>query len=398
MRYYFVLIFLTTGLFSWAAEEGTTDRAARPNILWLTTEDISPNLGCYGDLDASSPTLDLLATKGTRYSRAFSTAGVCAPSRTSLITGLYASSLGAQHMRCQATLPDAIRTLPTILRGAGYYCSNREKQDYQFEAPAGMWDESSHVAHWRKRAPGQPFFSVFNFMTTHESRMRFPRAAFLKLTQRLTPEQAHDPAKVHLPAWLPDTPAVRVEWARYHDLISAMDHQVATLLEQLERDNLADDTIVIFTSDHGAGLPRAKQFVYESGLRVPLIVHVPDKWQELMPTDRGLTSEQLVSLMDLPPSILSLLELPIPQEMQGSAFLGPQAAQPRTHIYATRDRMDERLDMSRTVSDGRFKYHRNYMPHLPHYPLLTYMDLLQTAQEFRRLAASDELTPGLALK
>jgi uncharacterized sulfatase len=370
--------------------------AARPNILWLTTEDISPNLGSYGDPDAVTPALDRLAAEGTRYARAFSTAGVCAPSRSSLITGLYASSLGSQHMRCQTTLPAVIRPLPAILRAAGYYCSNNVKEDYNFVTPPGTWDESSREAHWRKRAPGQPFFSVFNFMTTHESRLRFPPDEMAKLTRRLTPAQRHDPARVHLPAWLPDTPEVRGEWARYHDLISAMDHQVAALLAQLQEDGLADDTIVIFAGDHGAGLPRAKQFIYESGLRVPLIVRVPGKWKQFRPTAPGKAATQLVSLMDLPPSLLSLLGLPIPQEMQGSAFLGPQAAAPHTHVYGIRDRMDERVDMSRTVSDGRFKYHRNYLPHLPHYPLLTYMDLLEGAKEFRRLANAGKLTPGLA--
>lgn len=368
----------------------------RPNILWLTTEDMSPNLGSYGDPDASTPALDQLAARGTRYTRAFSVAGVCAPSRSSLITGVYASSLGSQHMRCQTTLPAVIQPLPALLRAAGYYCTNNAKEDYNFATPPGTWNDSSRTAHWRKRAAGQPFFSVFNFMTTHESRMRYEPEALANLTQSLTPAQRHDPARVTLPAWLPDTPAVRAEWARYHDLISAMDHQVAAILQQLADDGLADDTIVVFTSDHGAGLPRAKQFIYEAGLQVPLILHVPEKWRRLMPSAPGGAETRMVSLLDLPASMLSLLGLPIPPEMAGAAFLGPQAAAPRAYIHAIRDRMDERVDMSRTVSDGRFKYHRNYLPHLPHYPSLTYMDLLQTAKDFRRLAAAGELAPGLA--
>ncbi|HEY0865285.1 MAG TPA: sulfatase-like hydrolase/transferase [Lacunisphaera sp.] len=368
----------------------------RPNILWLTTEDISPNLGSYGDPDASTPTLDQLAARGTRYTRAFSVAGVCAPSRSSLITGVYASSLGSQHMRCQTTLPAVIQPLPALLRAAGYYCTNNSKEDYNFATPPGTWNDSSRTAHWRKRTAGQPFFSVFNFMTTHESRLRYEPEALAKLTQSLTPAQRHDPARVTLPAWLPDTPAVRTEWARYHDLISAMDHQVAAILQQLADDGLADDTIVVFTSDHGAGLPRAKQFIYEAGLQVPLIVHVPEKWRRLMPSAPGAAETRMVSLVDLPVSMLSLLGLPIPPEMAGTAFLGPQAAAPRAYIHAIRDRMDERVDMSRTVSDGRFKYHRNYLPHLPHYPLLTYMDLLETAKDFRRLNAAGQLSPGLA--
>lgn len=368
----------------------------RPNILWLTTEDMSPNLGSYGDPDAVTPALDGLAARGTRYTRAFSAAGVCAPSRSSLITGVFASSLGSQHMRCQTTLPAAIQPLPALLRAAGYYCTNNFKEDYNFAAPPGTWNESSRTAHWRKRAAGQPFFSVFNFMTTHEGRLRYEAPALAKITQNLTPAQRHDPARITLPAWLPDTPAVRTEWARYHDLISAMDHEVAAILKQLEEDGLADDTIVVFTSDHGAGLPRAKQFIYEAGLQVPLIVHVPEKWRRLMPSEPGKAETRMVSLLDLPPSMLSLVGLPIPSEMAGTPFLGPRAAAPRTHIHAIRDRMDERVDMSRTIRDGRFKYHRNYLPHLPHYPLLTYMDLLETAKEFRRLADAGKLSPGLA--
>lgn len=368
----------------------------RPNILWLTAEDIGPNLGSYGDVDAVTPALDRLAARGTRYTRAFSVAGVCAPSRSSLITGMYASSLGSHHMRCTATLPAVVRPLPAYLRAAGYYCSNSAKEDYNFVTPADAWNESGRTAHWRKRAPGQPFFSVFNFLTTHESRLRFEDAAFAKLTAQVTAGQRHDPARVAVPGWLPDTPVVRREWARYHDLISAMDHEVAALLRELEDDGLADDTIVFFLGDHGAGVPRAKQFIFEAGLQVPLIVHVPEKWRHLMPTKPGATVTQLVSLVDLPPSVLSLVGLSVPAHMQGAAFLGPKAAAPRSHIHGIRDRMDERFDMNRTVRDGRYKYQRNYLPHLPHYPRLDYMDLLESAKEFRRLGAAHELKPGLA--
>lgn len=368
----------------------------RPNILWITTEDMSLNLGSYGDPDAVTPHLDRLAAGGVRFTEAHAPAGVCAPARSALITGVHASTLGSQHMRSQATLPDFIRPLPAYLRELGYYASNNLKEDYNFAAPADTWDESGREAHWRRRAPGQPFFSVFNFMTTHESRMRFDDEAFVRLTARLTPAQRHDPARVTLPGWLPDTPAVRREWARYHDLISAMDHQVGDLLQQLAADGLADDTIVFFFSDHGAGLPRAKQFVYDSGLRVPLLVHVPEKWRHLVPVTPGAVEDRLVSLIDLAPTVLALAGLEVPAHMQGRVFLGRDAAAPRTHVHAIRDRMDERIDMNRTVSDGRFKYHRNYLPHRAHFPWLDYMDRLETSKEFRRLAAIGALPPGLA--
>ena len=368
----------------------------RPNILWLVAEDMSSNLGSYGDPDANTPSLDRLATEGVRFTRVFSAAGVCAPSRSSLATGMFASSLGSHHMRGSATLSANTRSLPQLLRDAGYFCTNNFKEDYNFPAPDGMWDESNRKAHWRNRAANQPFFSVFNFMTTHESRLRFDDDAFAKLTAGLTPEQLHDPAKVTLPAWLPDTPEVRREWARNHDMISALDGEVKQLLAQLEADGLADDTVVMFFTDHGAGFPRAKQFNFEAGLQVPMIIRVPEKWRKRMAAEPGSVDSQLVSLIDLAPSILSFLDLPVPETMQGHDVLSATAPDPNYYIYSIRDRMDERIDMSRTVRSDRFKYHRNYHPDVPHFPWLEYMDLLQTSQAFRRLAVDGDLTPGLA--
>lgn len=391
-----LLLFLMGWMGLIAATGAHAGQVERPNILWLVAEDMSSNLGSYGDPDANTPALDQLAREGGRFTRVFSAAGVCAPSRSSLATGMFASSLGSHHMRGSATLPPAIRTLPQLLRDAGYYCSNRFKEDYNFAAPEDMWDDSSRQAHWRNRAANQPFFSVFNFMTTHESRLRFDDEAFAKLTAGITPAQRHDPAQVTLPAWLPDTPAVRREWARNHDLISAMDGQVKAILAQLEEDGLADDTIVMFYTDHGAGLPRAKQFNFEAGLQVPLIVRVPEKWRSRMAIGPGTVDAQLMSLIDLAPSILSFLQLPVPEAMQGNDVLSATAPERNPYIYSIRDRMDERIDMSRTVRGDRFKYHRNYHPDFPHFPWLEYMEKLQTSQEFRRLAGEGKLKPGLA--
>ncbi len=379
-----------------AAAALVANAADRPNVVWITTEDMSPNLGCYGDPDARTPNLDRLASRSVRYTRAFAVAGVCAPSRSTLISGRYASTIGSQHMRSLATLPPELKILPQILRERGYYTTNNFKEDYNFETPPDAWDASARDAHWRNRGSGQPFFSVFNLMVTHESRLRFDDEAYARLTQRLTPDQRQDPARVTLPSWLPDDPAVRREWARYLELISAADHRVGDLLRELEEAGLSEDTIVIFFSDHGAGLPRAKQFIYEAGLHVPLLVHVPEKWRHRVPASPGTTDDRLVSLVDLAPTVLSMVDLPVPSTMQGKAFLGPATTAPRSHVYAIRDRMDERIDMNRTVSDGRFKYHRNYLPHLPHFPWLDYMDLLETSKAFRRLAADKALPPGLA--
>lgn len=365
-----------------------------PNVLWITFEDSSPTLGCYGDVYARTPNIDRFAARSVRFNRAFAPTSVCATARSSLIMGMYASAVGTHHMRSVATLPDALRPFPFYLRrDAGYYTSNNSKTDYNFAIPDGVWDETSGQAHWRKRADGQPFFSVFNFNITHESRIRMEE----DILEGLPAEQRHDPAKGNLPPYLPDTPVVRKDWARVHDLITKFDEtDFAGILQQLEEDGLTDDTIIFVFGDHGVGLPRAKQFIFDSGMQVPLLMHFPDKWKHLAPAPAGSFTERMVNFIDFGPTVLSLAGVPIPHHMQGLAFLGEQAVAPRQRIYGIRDRMDERVDMSRTVRDDRFKYHRNYFPHVPHFPWLDYMDLLDTSKEFRRLAAAGELEGGLA--
>ncbi|HEX7899837.1 MAG TPA: sulfatase, partial [Planctomycetota bacterium] len=243
----------------------------RPNILWITCEDISPNLGCYGDAYAVTPHIDALAKEGVRYTKAFAPIGVCAPSRSTLILGVMAPSVGSQLMRCKATLPGAVRCFPSYLDG--YYRTNNVKTDYNFEAPKGTWDESSAKAHWRNRKPGQPFFSVFNFTSCHESQIRQPEASYRKRMEGIEP---HDPAKAPIPPYHPDTPETRRDWARYADMITFMDREVGKVLRELEEDGLAKNTIVFYFSDHGAGMPRSKRWLYDSSLRVPMIVRFPD--------------------------------------------------------------------------------------------------------------------------
>jgi len=363
-------------------------------VLWITLEDTSPTFGCYGDVYADTPNIDRFAARSVRYNRAFATTGVCATARSSLAMGMYASYLGTQHMRSVATLPDTLRPFPYYLRrDAGYYTSNNAKTDYNFHLPEGVWDENSRQAHWRNRAAGQPFFSVFNFGITHESRIRMDE----EILDGLPPEKRHDPDEANLPPYLPDTPVVRKDWARVHDLLTKFDALDFTrVLRELEEDGLAEDTIIFVFSDHGVGLPRAKQFIFDSGTQVPLLIHFPDKWKHLAPGPDGSFTERMVNFIDFGPTVLSLVGVEIPEFMQGLAFLGEQAAAPRQRIYGIRDRMDERIDMSRTVRDDRFKYHRNYFPYLPHYPWLDYMDLLDTSKEMRRLAEAGKLEGGLA--
>ncbi|MBK6798894.1 MAG: sulfatase-like hydrolase/transferase [Acidobacteria bacterium] len=375
-------------LLNQTAGKGQAERAeeSRPNILWISAEDISPDLGSYGDDYSRTPALDKLASEGARYINAFSSAPVCAPSRSAIITGMYPTTIGSMHMRSKAVPPAGIKAFTEYLRAAGYYCTNNSKTDYNFEAPPSnrppdtVWDESSTRAHWRNRPDkNQPFFAVFNLVVTRESQIRVSKEQYDKNTASLTTEHRHDPAKAKLPPYYPDTPLVRRDWANYYDNISAMDFQVAAILRQLEEDGLAGNTIVLFWGDHGRGLPRAKRWVYDSGIRVPLLVRWPGRIKP------GSVEDRLVSLMDLGPTMLSLAGVKIPTHMQGQPFLGDGQTAPRQYVFAHRDRMDESYDMMRSVSDKRYHYIRNFYPGRPYAQHIEYMEEMPTMKEMRRL-------------
>jgi len=369
----------------------------KPNILWITCEDMSPNLGCFGDAYAHTPNLDRLAAQSVRYTHAYATASVCSPARSCLITGVYATSLGTMHLRSAFPIPKRIQGFPTTLRQAGYFTSNRVKTDYNTSNARAIirasWDQCSGKAHWRGRKPGQPFFCVFNDTVTHQSRsMVWPYERFRKQVQSLLePKERHDPAKAPIPPYYPDTPIVRRTVARYYDCITAMDKNVGRLLAQLEADGLADDTIVFFYSDHGAGMPRHKRLILDSGLHVPLLIRFPKKYQHLAPARPGGTVDRLVSFVDFAPTALSLAGLPLPDYMQGNPFLGKAATKPRRYVYAARDRVDEAFDLARCVRDKRFLYVRNYMPHLSYNQPSAYSDLGEIRTEITRLAAEGKL-------
>ena len=332
----------------------TISAADRPNILWISSEDNGPHLGCYGDPDAETSNLDALAQRSVIYRNCWSNAPVCAPARTTIITGMFCPSTGSEHMRSEVPLPAGMRMFPQYLREVGYYCTNNVKEDYNLTPPGKIWDESSNKAHWRKRPDGQPFFAVFNFTTTHESQVRQRPHKFV-----------HDPAQVHIPGYHPDLPEVREAWAQYHDQMTLMDQQVGQKLAELKADRLDEDTIIVYFGDHGPGLPRCKRSPCNSGLRVPLIVHVPQKFRSLAPEGYapGGQLDRLVSFVDLAPTMLSLAGIEPPQTMQGRAFAGPHMAPPRESLFGYRSRMDERLDLTRSIRNERFVYVRNFMPH-----------------------------------
>ncbi len=328
----------------------------RPNILWITSEDNSPYLGCYGDPQAHTPNLDRLAAEGVRYRNAFANAPVCSTARTTLITGMYACSLGAEHHRSRVAIPEGFRLYPEHLRAAGYYSTNNAKTDYNLSNPGRPWDESSRKAHYRNRRPGQPFFAVFNLHESHEGQVAAPPG---KTEFRVPPED------ITLPPYHPDTPELHRDWANYYDQVTRMDAHAGRLLDELAREGLADDTIVFYYSDHGGALPGGKRNIHDSGTLVPLIIRFPPKWTHLAPAKPGEWIEQPVSFVDLPPTVLSLAGVPIPDHYEGRAFLGAQQAPPREHVFLFRGRMDERYDTVRAVRNRRYRYVRNYSPHRP---------------------------------
>jgi len=342
-------------MFNTGIAHADQNSTGKPNILWLTSEDHGPHMGCYGDPLARTPNVDALAAKGMLFTHAWSCAPVCAPARTTIITGIYPPSMGAEHMRSEVPLPTGTTMFPVLLREAGYYCSNNAKEDYNVTKPGKVWDNSSKKGDWRNRKPGQPFFAVFNAEASHESKIR-----------NRPHKQVLDPAKVQLPAYHPDTPEVRQDWAQYYDQVSVADAVAGSHLKRLSEDGLTDDTIVFFFADHGSGMPRSKRWPGNSGLQMPMVVYFPEKWRHLAPREYqpGSKSDRLVSFVDLAPTVLSLAEIEPPKWMQGHAFAGKYQTEPQPFIYGFRGRMDERIDFARSVTDGRYVYLRNYLPHL----------------------------------
>jgi len=348
-----------------------------PNILWLTSEDNGPHLGCYGDDYATTPSLDALAARGMIYTRAISNAPVCAPARTTIISGMYPPSTGSEHMRSMTSLPAGYKMYPAYLRELGYYCTNSSKEDYNLRKEGEVWNAGGRQAHWKNRPDKKkPFFAIFNFTVCHESQIR-----------KRPHTQVHDPAKVRVPAYHPDHPEVRKDWAQYHDKLTEMDKMVGAKLKELEAAGVADDTIVFYYGDHGSGMPRSKRWPFFSGLNVPLIVHVPEKWKHLAASDYkvGGSSDRRVGFIDLAPTLLSIAGKKPPAHMQGHAFMGKHEGPAQEYGYGFRGRMDERYDMVRSVVGKRYIYIRNYMPHKLYGQHVGYMFVTSTTQVWKRL-------------
>lgn len=380
--------------FTWTGSLFAAEKPApaeRPNILWLVSEDNDTFLGCYGDRLARTPAIDRLAREGVLYERCF-TQPVCAPSRFGLISGMFAVSCGpAHHMRAKGNIPAGLKGFPALLREVGYYTTNNAKTDYNSPISiAEAWNQCGRKAHWSKRPnPQQPFFSVFNHEITHESCL-FPEKE-LPLDF-----PAHDPARMRIPPYQPDTPEVRADWARHYNHMTLMDGQIGAKLKDLEEAGLAQDTIVFYYGDNGGVLPRSKRFLEKSGTHVPLIVYYPPKWRHLAPAAPGSRITDPVCFIDFAPTVLSLAGVKIPDYMQGRAFAGPAKAAPNEFVFCTRDRMDELYDMRRSVMDRRWLYIRNFRPDVPFVQPLEYMFKARGYQSWAKLAAEGKLTPATA--
>lgn len=349
----------------------------KPNFVFIICEDISCNLNCYGDTVARTPNLDKLAEEGMRFTNAFSVAGVCAPSRSGIITGMYPTTIGTHHMRTRIkdsilpvaeyspVVPHQVKCFTEYLRAAGYYCTNRGKRDFQFKVPITAFDDLGlNGAHWKNCPKGKPFYSCFNIFDTHES----------QIWKRADKPLRFNPDSMPVPPYFPDTPEVRRDIAQNYTNIETMDRKVGELLQELREDSLLDNTFVIFISDHGGPLPRQKREIINAGLHVPLIIRFPKA------EHAGSVNNNLVSFIDIAPTILSLAEIEIPEYMQGKAFIGKQKTQPRKYVFGARDRMDTKYDRVRSVRDKQFVYVRNFFPEKPWIQDIGYRENMATMQ------------------
>ena len=390
MRVQSAVSLLIAGMFAY----GLTATGAvpeKPNILWITSEDNGISwVGCYGSKNAQTPAIDKLADEGFRYTHCFDNAAVCAPTRSTWITGMYAISNGTQPMRSRYHIPhDKIPYYPDLLKKAGYFVTNCSKTDYNIGSrpDSECWDVAGGKAHygWRQRPEGQPFFAIMNYGSSHESR-----------SFGVADDTEHDPAKMKLHAYHPDIPEVRRSYAKYADAISKMDSEVQGAINALKEDGLYEDTIIIYNSDHGGVLPRSKRFLYASGVHCPLVVRIPEKWKDIWPAKKtGSTVDRIVSFVDMPKTWVSLAGGEITDSLQGTVFLGEGTeAEPKYHL-SFRERADDRIDHVRMIRDGRYAYHKNYMPYAPAGQYLAYMHRIAATpawEQYHKAGKTDAIT------
>ncbi len=338
----------------------------RPNILWITSEDNSAYyMSCYGNENAQTPHIDQLAQVGNRYTHAYSNAPVCAVTRSTLLTGVYAVTQGTLHMRSRYPIPERFRPYTHYLKNVGYYCTNNDKTDYNFKGDdKSYWDECSKQAHYKNRGTDQPFFAIFNLTSSHEHCL-FPDSVERYREQGVIPQQNRvPPSEVIVPPLYPDTPEIRQDIANYQDAVTRMDKEVGALIKELEEQGLSEDTIIFYYSDHGGILPRSKRYLYETGTRVPLIISFPEKWKHLAPAPAGQPVEETVSFVDFPATLLALAGIAKPEQMMGRTFLGETKEKAKDpYVFLHGDRFDEFYKFNRGITDGKYRYIRNFLPH-----------------------------------
>lgn len=373
-----------------AAHLGQAQPERRPHILWITIEDTSPHfIGCYGNEQARTPNMDRLMKEGVRFTNAFSTNTVCSPSRTTLITGVRTSEAGTGHHRSKYPVPDFMHGFPYYLQGAGYYTSNNFKTDYNVAGDKSYvedaWNESSQEAGWWNRKPGQPFFAVFNYMDSHQSRTM--TSSYEKYTKdvlnELPADQQINDTDFPMPPFMRDSPEMRKQFARVYNSLKLTDNKIGDLLRHLEDDGLMDSTIIFLFSDHGEGIPKGKTNGMNLGYRVPFSIWFPPMYEHLSPWGTGVVTDELISFEDLAPTVIALASGIVPAYMKGRKLVGEQRTEPVSFLELSSDRSDNGIDLVRSITDGKYVYSRNYMPFMPQLRYINYMEISEIKQQMR---------------
>jgi len=371
----------------------------KPNILWITIEDTSPQfIGCYGNKYARTPVIDQLAHDGVRFTNAFSTGTVCSPSRSCIITGVKTYKTGTGNHRSTYPIPDFIKGFPYYLREQGYYTTNNKKTDYNIARASAFikesWNECSGNAGWWNRKPGQPFFAVFNFMDSHQSRtMTNPYSWYLKnVLDKLPENERIGERDFEMPPFYRDSPEMRKQFARVYNSIKLTDNEIGDLLKRLDEDNLRDSTIIFFYADHGEGEPRGKTNGINLGYRVPFVIWIPEMYKNLSPWGTGgVVTDELVDFEDLAPTLISLSGGSVPDYLTGRILMGKNRSKPTDHLILSADRSDNGIDLVRTVTDGKYVYSRNFMSFMPQVRYIRYMEIGEIKQQMRKDLAANKL-------
>jgi arylsulfatase A-like enzyme len=379
---------------------GTCAYAQQPNILWVTIEDTSPHfIGCYGNEHASTPFIDKLAGEGVRFTNAFSTGSVCSPSRSTIITGVRTFELGTGNHRSKYPVPEFVKGFPYYMQQQGYYVTNNNKTDYNVANEKAFtreaWNESSAKAGWWNRQPGQPFFAVFNFNDSHQSRTMTHSYAWYEeeVLSQLPEADRIGEDEFPMPPFYRDSPEMRKQMARVYNSLKFTDNKIGKLLDRLTDDNLMDSTIIFFYGDHGEGIPRGKTNGINLGYRVPFVIWFPPMYRDLSPWGTGVVSDELIDFADLAPTLITLVGGKVPEHMTGRVLFGGDRSKPVDKLFLSSDRSDNGIDMVRTVTNGRYVYSRNYMPFMPEARYIRYMEIGDIKQIMRKDLEEGRLNP-----